>query len=96
MRKDVASIVRAGWIDRDIAFVDVLNNSVLVDHERRAISIALLFVEDAIIFHNGVFEIAEQRKRDADLFGEFALARELSTLTPKTCVSLASNLAISA
>src|SRR5207302_2102620 len=36
-----------------------------------AIAIATLFVEDAVIFHDGAFEIAEQREGYAVLFGEF-------------------------
>ena len=71
MRKDIARIFRAGWIDSDVAFVDVLNDSVFVDHESCAISEALIFIEDTVIFHHGAFEIAEQRKGNAVLGPEF-------------------------
>ena len=73
MRQDVARIFSAGWIDGDVAFFDVLNDSVLVDNERCTIAEALLFIEDAIVSYDCAFEIAEQRKRNAELFGEFAI-----------------------
>ena len=73
VRQDVASILRSGWIDRYVALVDVLNNPVLIDNERRAISVASLFVEDSIILHHGAFEIAEKRESDAILFAELAV-----------------------
>jgi len=50
------------WIDCHAAFVDVLDNSVFVDYKRGAIAIATLFVKDAVVFHDGAFEITEQRK----------------------------------
>jgi len=71
VRKNVARIFSAGWIDRDVALVDVLNDSIFIDHERGAIAEALLFIEDAVIFHHGAFEIAEQWKGDAVLGPEF-------------------------
>ncbi len=73
MLQHVTSINNGGWIDRDVSFVDVLNDAFFIDHEGGPIAEALLFVEDAIILDDGAFEIAEQRKRDAELFGEFAV-----------------------
>ena len=61
------------WIDRDVSFVDVLNNAFFIDHKGSAVAKPLLFVEDAVIFDNCAFEIAEEWERDADLFGEFAV-----------------------
>ena len=58
MRQNVAGIGGAGRIDGHTAFVDVLDNSVLVDHKRGAVAIATLFVEDAVILYDGAFEIA--------------------------------------
>jgi len=55
----VTGINNGGRIDRDVAFVDVLNDAVLVDHEGGPIAEALFFVEDTIIFDDGAFEIAE-------------------------------------
>jgi len=60
-------------IDRDVSFVDVLDDAVFVDHEGGAIAEALFFVEDAIIFDDRAFEIAEYRECDSELFGEFAV-----------------------
>ena len=63
MRQDVARIRSARGIDRHAAFVDVLNDSVLIDHERGPIAEALLFIENAVVLHHGAFEIAEQREK---------------------------------
>jgi hypothetical protein len=71
--KHVTSIHHGGWIDRDVAFVDVPNDAFFIDQESCTITKALLFVEDAIVFDDGTFEIAEQRERDSDLFGEFTV-----------------------
>ena len=49
------------------------NDAFLIDQERGAIAKALLLVEDAIIFHDSAFEIAEYRKRDSNLLREFAV-----------------------
>ena len=73
MRQDIAGILGAGWIDGFVAFLDVLNDSVFVDYERRAITIASIFVEDAVLVHDRSFEIAEQRKGDPNLFCELAI-----------------------
>src|SRR5262249_29295714 len=54
-------------------FVDVLDDAFFIDHEGSAIAEALLLVKDAIVFHDGAFEIAEDRKGNAKLFGEFAV-----------------------
>jgi len=59
MLKNVTGINNGGRIDRDVAFVDVLNEAFLVDHEGGPVAEALLFVEDTIIFDDGAFEIAE-------------------------------------
>ena len=51
----------------------MLDDSFFIDNEGGAIAKALLFVEDAVIFDNGTFEIAQQRKRDPELLREFAV-----------------------
>ena len=56
VRQNVAGVLGAGRIDRYAAFIDVLDNSVLINYERGAIAIATLFVKDAVIFHDGAFE----------------------------------------
>lgn len=75
VRQDVARIGGACRIDRHAALINVLNDSILVDYERGAITIAPLFIEDAIVFHHGAFEIAEQRESDAILLGKLAIGR---------------------
>ena len=59
MHEHVARICNLGGIDGFVSFVDMLDDAFLVDYEGGAISEALLFVEDAIIFDDGAFEIAE-------------------------------------
>lgn len=73
MHQDVAGIDHGGWIDGHVSFVDVLDNAFFIDHEGRAITEALLFVEHAVVLNDGAFEVAEQRKRNSELFGEFAI-----------------------
>ena len=73
MRQDVARVRGSRHIDRDVAFVDMLNDAILIDHERSAIAVAAIFVVDAIVFNDGVFDVAQQRERNADLFGKFRI-----------------------
>lgn len=73
MRQDIAGVRGAGWIDRDVAFVDVLDDSVFIDDKGGAVSIATLFVKDPVVFHGCSLEIAEQREGYAVLFGEFSV-----------------------
>ncbi len=74
MRQHVARVFRAGRIDRHVAFVDVLNKTVFVDYKRGAIAVAAFLIEDAILLHDGAFEVAEQRKGDANLLGKLAVS----------------------
>ena len=60
-------------IDGHVSFVDMSNDAFFIDQERRAISKALLLVEDAIVFDDGAFEIAQQRERNCELFGKFTV-----------------------
>ena len=69
----VTRLDNGGRIDCDVSFVDVPNDAFFIDQESCTITKALLFVEDAIVFDDGTFEIAEQRERDSELFGEFAV-----------------------
>ena len=59
MSKYVAGVDHGCWIDGDVAFVNVSNDAFFVDQERGAIAKALLLVEDAIVFDDRAFEIAE-------------------------------------
>src|ERR1044071_5600969 len=73
MLKHVTSVDDCGWIDRDVAFVDVLNDAFFIDHEGGSIAKALLFVKDTVILHDSAFEITEDRKRNANLLCEFTV-----------------------
>ena len=74
MRKDIARIFRAGWIDSDVAFVDVLNDSIFIDHERCAIGVTTVFVEDSVVLDDAALgKVAEYRKGYAVLFGKLAI-----------------------
>jgi hypothetical protein len=48
----------------------VLNDSFLVHDERGARAVAAFLVEDAVVADGLAFEIAEERERDLDVFGE--------------------------
>ena len=71
--EDVTRVHDRGWIDSDVAFVDVLNDPFFIDHESGAVSEALLFVEYSVSLDYGAFEVAEDRKGNFNLFGEFAV-----------------------
>jgi len=75
VRQNVARFGCGRGINRHISFVDVLNDSVLVDDKRGAISEALLFVKNPVVFDDCSFEIAEERKGDADVLREAAVGR---------------------
>jgi len=51
----------------------VPDDAFFIDQEGGPISKALLLVKDPIILDDGAFEIAEERKHDSNLFGEFAV-----------------------
>src|SRR5262249_32166503 len=65
VRQDVARIFSAGWVDGIVAFLDMLDNSVFVDHESSTIAVAPFFIKDAVVLDYRAFEIAQQRKGDA-------------------------------
>src|SRR6476620_2801821 len=73
MLEHVTRVDNSRRIDRDVSFVDVLNDSFFIDHEGGAISKALFFVEDAIVSNDSAFEIAEYREGNSNLFCEFAV-----------------------
>jgi hypothetical protein len=49
---------------------DVPDDAFLIDDERGACAEAAFLVEDTVIAHGRAFEIAEERERDLDVFGE--------------------------
>ena len=70
VRQYVACFGSGGGIDRYVAFIDVLNDPVLIDYKGSTIPKALRLIEDAVIPHHSSFEIAQQGKRDADVLRE--------------------------
>jgi len=75
MRQDIAGVFGAAWIDSFIPFLDVLNDSVLIDHEGSAIAEPLIFPKNAVILHHRPLEIAEKREGNAVDFCEFLVRR---------------------
>src|SRR5689334_14522091 len=73
MLKHVARVDDGCRVDGDVSFVDVTNDAFFVDQESGAISKALLLVKNAIVFHDGAFEIAQEREGDSELLCEFAV-----------------------
>ena len=83
MCKYVTRVGNAGWIDSRVSFVNVTNDAFFVDQESGAIAKALLLVEDTIILDDCAFEIAEDWKRDSELFGEFSVGGDAVYAHPK-------------
>src|ERR1044072_4844041 len=75
MLEYVARVDHSGWIDGDVPFVELTDDAFFIDQKGGAIAEALLLVKDAVILHDGTFEIAEDGERHAKLFGEFAVGR---------------------
>ena len=75
MHQHVASFGCCSWIDCHIAFIDMLNDPILVDDKGGSIAKALFFVEEPIVFYYGSFEIAEQWECDADILSKTAIGR---------------------
>ncbi len=73
MLEHVTSFNNSGRIDRHVSFVNVPDDAFFIDQEGGAISKTLLLVEDAIVFNDGAFEIAEDGKSNSELFCEFAV-----------------------
>jgi len=69
----ITRVYNARRIDRDISFVNVTNDAFFIDQERGAVSEALLLIEDAVVFDDSALEVAENRKRNLNLFCEFAV-----------------------
>ena len=73
MRERITRVDHGRRIDRDVSFVNLPNDAFFIDQEGGAISKALFLVEDAIVFNDSTFEIAENRKCNSELFCEFAV-----------------------
>src|SRR5205807_9498098 len=75
MRQDVAGFFGARRIDSIVTFLDVLDYSVLVDHERRPIAVTTFLVKDAVVFYDAAFgEVAEDWKSYSVLFRELRIS----------------------
>ena len=48
--EQAARCVRPGWIEGLVPLFDVADHAALVNHERRPVGEALLFVQDAVLF----------------------------------------------
>ena len=57
MRQDIARLGGTVGIDGFPAFVDVLDDPFLIDHEGGPIPKPLIFVKDPIVLHDSSFEI---------------------------------------
>jgi hypothetical protein len=73
MCEHVTRLHHAARIDCNVSFVNVPNDAFFIDHEGGAISKALFLVEDTVILDYRPFEIAEERKRNLNLFCKFAV-----------------------
>jgi hypothetical protein len=75
LREDVACLNRARRVNRRVSLFDVTDDAFLVEHERGACAEAAFLVEHAVVADGRAFEIAEQRERDLDVFGEARVGR---------------------
>ena len=73
MRQYVAGFRGGGWIDRHAAFVNVLNDSLLVDDEGGSVAEALFLIKDSVILHHRSLKITEQWKRYTDVLCKTAI-----------------------
>ena len=73
MLEHIARLDNGGRVDRNVSFVDVTDNAFFVYQERGSISETLFLVEDAVIFDDCAFEIAEERKSNSKLLGKFTV-----------------------
>ena len=73
MLEYVTCVDHCGWIDGDVAFVDVAGDAFFIDQEGGAIPKALLLVKDSVVFDDRAFEIAEDWERYSELLGKFAV-----------------------
>jgi hypothetical protein len=68
-------LIRARRVNRRASLFDVANDSFFVYDEGGARAVAAFLVEDAVVADGGAFEIAEERERDLDVFGEARVGR---------------------
>jgi hypothetical protein len=67
--------MRARRIDSRRILLDVLDDALLVHHERRAVGETVFLVQDAVFDGDFALEVTEQREVHADLFREGFVGR---------------------
>jgi hypothetical protein len=83
----VTRVSDGGWIDGGVSFVNVPDDAFFIDQEGGAIAEALLLVEDAVVFDDGAFEIAEDRESYSKLLCEFTVGRNtVNTHSENLCL----------
>lgn len=70
MLQHVASSAGATGVNGVFIHVDMLDDSLLVDHEGGSVGHWKLGIQNAVVRRDFSSEIAQQRKVNADLFGE--------------------------
>lgn len=74
-REHTTGVPRTRWVNGRCSLFDMAYDALLVHHERRAASDAPLFVENPVFLGDRTIQIAQQRKRHADLFGESLIGK---------------------
>ena len=83
----VARLDNGRRIDRDVSFIDMSNDAFFIDQKGGAIAEALLLIEDAVVFDDGAFEIAEDRESYSKLLCEFTVGRNtVNTHSENLCL----------
>src|SRR5207249_1558368 len=66
--KHAARFISTAGVNRRVALFDVANDALLVNDESGAVSEALRFIENAVVFDHRALEITEYRESDAEFF----------------------------
>ncbi len=83
MRQYVAGLDDAAGIDGDVSFVDVLNDPLFVDHKSCAITKPLFLIKDSVVLYHSTLEVAEDGKREPELFGKLPIGRNTVYAKPE-------------
>ena len=63
-------MISAGRVNRRFALLDMPNDALFIDRKRGACAVTAFLVEDTVFSDHLAFEIAQQRKRHLNVFGE--------------------------
>ena len=63
-------MICASRVNRRFTLLDVPDDALFIDRKRSACAVTAFLVEDAVISNHLAFEIAQQRKRHLNVFGE--------------------------